>query len=187
MALSKVFQENIKNVSFSFLIGGITLLLFTINSYSYNSLIGTMFGYTTITFAILLLGIMSYATISSTTTEPTSWQSAILIMSQMSPFIFFLTILILSIVLTNSYLHKLTTTEVPKSFKSFNVTSIVLIITQTALLIYTLNKSSSSSDTPNISFFENRIENTKLKLLGIVNLIVLFTSFICIKYLSTDG
>ena len=179
MALSQEFQNNITNISFSFLFGGIVLLLFTINNYSYNSIIGTMIGYTTITFAIFLLSIMSYANIGISS-ELSFFASVSHIISQMSPYILFLSVLIFSIGITNSYLYKLTNTEIPKSFKSFNMTSIVLIIAQTALLIYTIKsgKSSSSND---------RIENSKLRLLGFINLIVLFTSFICIKYFTTDG
>lgn len=185
--LSLDFKNNIKNVSFSFLIGGIAILLLTLSSYTYNSIMGAMFGYSTIIFGILLLGIMTYSNIN-TEKEPSYWRAVVSIFSIISPFMIFLIILILSIVLMNLYLQKLITSEVPKLFKSFNVTSVVLIITQACLLIYNIkNTVDKPNENTSTSPFSSKIENAKLRLLGFVNLIVLFTSFICIKYLATDG
>lgn len=178
--LSEQFKDNIKNVSYSFLIGGVTLLVLTMNSYTYNSIIGMMFGYSTIIFGILLLGIMTYSSIE-TTVDQSYFEAVAHIFSIISPFMIYLTILVLSIVLLNVYLKKITTTELPSIFKSFNVTSVVLVITQALLLIYTIK------NTVDTDKFRNRVENAKLRLLGVVNMIILFTSFICIKYLTTDG
>ena len=86
---------------------------------------------------------------------------------------------ILSILMISAYFDKLTKHELPRSFHTFTIISIVFIAIQSGLFMYNSYKSNAEKI--------NSLEIAKLRFLGIINLIVLFTSFICLKYLTTDG
>lgn len=175
------FKENITNVSNVLLIGGITLILLTINIFTENGLLGASFGYLSIACAVILLMIMSFVEISSKQSmqESDLKTTMISLFSLFSPYFLFLAVLVLSTLMISAYFDKLTNHELPKSFHTFTIISIVFIVMQSGLFMYNAYKSNAEKI--------NSLEIAKLRFLGIINLIVLFTSFICLKYLSTDG
>lgn len=179
MEKQQSFKDNILNISNVLIIGGITLILLTINIFTENGLLGASFGYISIICAIILLMIMSFNQASDSLKDSDLKSTIISLFSLFSPYLLLLTILIFSVLFINAYFDKLTKIDLPKSFKSFTIISIVFIVIQCCLFLYNAFK----SDPTKI----NSIEIAKLRFLGIINLIVLFTSFICLRYFTTDG
>lgn len=174
------FKSNILNISNVLIIGGITLILLTINIFTENGLFGASFGYISIICAIILLMIMSFVEVSNSQLQNSDLKSTIIsLFSLFSPYLLLLIILICSVLLINIYFDKLTKIELPQSFRSFTIISIVFIVIQCGLFLYNAFK----SDPTKI----NSVEIAKLRFLGIINLIVLFTSFVCLRYFTTDG
>jgi hypothetical protein len=181
MEQQQSFKNNILNISNVLIVGGIALILLTINIFTENGLLGASFGYISIICAIILLMIMSFVEISKSQLQNQLDLKSTLIslFSLFSPYLLLLIILICSVLMINVYFDKLTKIELPQSFRSFTIISIVFIVIQCCLFLYNAFK----SDPTKI----NSIEIAKLRFLGIINLIVLFTSFISLRYFTTDG
>ena len=176
----ETFEENITNVSYALLIGGISLILFTINNFNQNGLLGATFGYMSIIFAITLLMMMTFEKTSRNLTVETPITTIMLKLFEVfSPYMLFLSVLFISVTIITFYFDKLTTIDLPQSYKSFTIMSVIFIIIQSGLFLYT-------SVNPNKKV-SNILETSKLRLLGVINLIIVFTSFICLKYNTTDG
>lgn len=176
MAVSSEFQSNITNVSYTFIIGGLMLIMLTMNNFSSNGLLGVMFGYVSIMIAVMLLMMITFVNVSDTNIAPTIFK----LLDVFSPFLLFLSTLAFSILIISVYYDKLSSSDVSASYKSFSMISVFFIIVQAIFLMYSLNYSTKQN-------IISSVEVSKLRLLGIINLIVVFTSFICLKYFTTDG
>ena len=174
------FKENVINISYAFLIGGISLILFTVNNFKHNSLLGATFGYMSILFAIILLMMMTFEeTSSKLTTEMPLFTIITRLFGMFSPYMLFITVLIMSITIISVYFDKLTSSTLSDSYKSFALMSIIFVVIQSALFLYTTSNPTHRSSAI--------VESSKLRLLGIINLIIVLTSLICLKYNTTDG
>jgi hypothetical protein len=173
------FKENIINISNVLIVCGIALIILTTNVFTENGLLGATFGYISIAFALILVMIMTFMEMSKNMEQSDFKTTIISLISIFSPYLLFLGVLVLTIVMISIYFDKLTTSELPPSFRTFTVISIVFIALQSLLIMYNAY----------ISSFEkiNSSEIAKLRFLGVINLIVLFSSFVSLKYLSTDG
>jgi len=173
------FKENIINISNVLIVSGIALILLTTNVFTENGLLGATFGYISIACALILVMIMTFMEMSKNMQESDFKTTILSLFSMFSPYFLFLAVLVLTVLMISTYFDKLTTNELPPSFRTFTVISIVFISLQSLLIMYNAY----------ISSFEkiNSSEIAKLRFLGVINLIALFSSFVCLKYLSTDG
>lgn len=176
MAVSSEFQSNITNVSYTFIIGGLMLIMLTMNNFSSNGLLGVMFGYVSIMIAVMLLMMITFVNLMDTNVVPTIFK----LLDVFSPFLLFLSTLAFSVLIISVYYNKLSSSDVSAAYKSFSMISVFFIIVQAIFLMYSLNYSTKQN-------IISSVEVSKLRLLGIINLIVVFTSFICLKYFTTDG
>jgi hypothetical protein len=151
------------------------LIIATLNNYSSNGLLGVMFGYVSIIIAVMLLMMITFVNLTDTVVP-----SFFKLLDAFSPFLLFLSTLAFSIVIISVYYDKLSTSDVSSSYKSFSTISVFFIIVQAILLMYSLNYSTKQN-------IISSVEVSKLRLLGIINLIVVFSSFISLKYFTTDG
>jgi hypothetical protein len=175
------FKDNILNVSNALMIGGIFLILLTINLFTENGLLGATFGYLSIIFAIALLMLIKVAEVSNNQNMQyyDTRTTIISLFSMFSPYLLLLMVLFLSVAIISFYFDKLSTIDLPNSYKTFTIISIVFIVIQSGLFAYNSYKSGTEKI--------NMVEIAKIRFLGIINLIVLFTSFISLNYLTTDG
>lgn len=166
------FEENIKTVSYIFLLGGLLLLLFTINIYGSNGLLGKLFGYISIIISIFLLLIPTFLSLNSNSTT----NIILKLFDELSPFVLFLAVLVLSSAIISLNFDKLSTTNLPDSYKSFTMISVILVVVQSLYFMYSA-----------VQIKKSIVDTSKLRLISIINLIVLFTSYISLTYMTTDG
>jgi hypothetical protein len=166
------FEENIKTVSYIFLLGGLLLLLFTINIYNSNGLLGKLFGYISIILSIFLLLIPTFLSLNTSSTT----NIILKLVDELSPFVLFLAVLVISCAIISLNFKKLSKRNLPDSYKSFASISVILVVVQSLYFMYSA-----------VQIKKSIVDTSKLRLISIINLIVLFTSFISLKYMTTDG
>jgi hypothetical protein len=170
------FDEIIPFVSYALIIAGTFVLLFTINSFTSNSILGKIIGYVSFFFAIIILLLPTFKRLAN---ESANLGPSIMIfklLDEMSPFLFFLASLVLSGIILSLYHHDFKTKVPSDSFKKFTAISSLLIIIQSIMFVYSYTQIKKSM-----------IDTAKLRLLGIINLIVVFSSYFAIKNFTTDG
>ena len=174
MALS--FDEVIPFVSYALIIAGTLVLMFTINNFTSNAILGKIIGYVSFFFAILILLLPTFKRLSVETMNSSPSITILKLLDEISPFLFFLGSVILSGIILSLY-HNDFKTKVPSdSFKKFTSISSILIIVQSLLFVYSYTQIKKSM-----------IDNAKLRLLGVINIIVVFSSYISLRYFTTDG
>jgi hypothetical protein len=170
------FEENIESISFCTLFAGIVVILLTINNFETNGVLGKMFGYGSIFFSILILLLPSFVKLSRETDNMNPYLILFKIYDEISPFILFLAVIIISIVILSMYYKKITSIVPSDSFTRFSIISSIFVIAQSIMFFYSYTQLKKSM-----------IETAKLRLLSIVNLMVVFTTYISLEYLTTDG
>ena len=165
------FEENIESISFCTLFAGIVVILLTINNFETNGVLGKMFGYGSIFFSILILLLPSFVKLSRETDNMNPYLILFKIYDEISPFILFLAVMILSM-----YYKKITSIVPSDSFTRFSIISSIFVIAQSIMFFYSYTQLKKSM-----------VETAKLRLLSIVNLMVVFTTYISLEYLTTDG
>jgi NADH:ubiquinone oxidoreductase subunit K len=163
MAMDPVLYGNITNISYSFLIGGLIVVLLTVGNRSEGALNGTITGYATATCAILfMLGLVYY-----------NHQGYIL--SMMIP----LAVFIYSFVLIGIYFEQIAHNHVSGYYTTFSYISVALIFTQVNMLF----TDKLYKETGTIS----QLTLSKMLLIATINILALISMGISLKYFSTDG
>ena len=174
-------NKNINDVSYALLYGGLVVIFFTIGSLNSNAVSGTIGGYSTAVMAILFLLALTYTNYTSTSINNNtfSWKTLGLIFL---PYLLLLGILGYSLSLVSIYFDDIANDRVSPYYKTFSYISIIFIIIQ----VYIFGKTTSTS-----AFLEKGVINSlslvKLILLGVINILVLISLAISLKYFSTDG
>ena len=166
------------NVSYAFLIGGLLVVLCTVGTYNENALIGTIAGYASATCATILLAGLTYATIITGNKTPT-WSN---ILSVLIPFIILFIIFGFSLASVSVYFDKIAQNKVSNYYGIFSSISVLFILMQVAMFF-----SATSQKTFRENGYMNGVTITKLLLLSVLNILVLITLGVSLKYFSTDG
>ena len=175
------FKRTLLNVCYSLMAGGITVLIMTVKSFSSNSVAGKTLAYSSIaaSVGILLLLVLSDSKIDTNESIGTVLGT---IFVSFSPFILLLAVLIASILLTSVYFKEIIKRPT-ESYKTMSSISSLFIIIQCVLFSFTMSDSIEASNTVKMS----ALDSAKLRLLSIINLIAIFSTFISLKYYTTDG
>ena len=169
--------NNLINVSYAFLFSGILIVFITIGIHNQNALIGTITGYCAAISGILLLGGLTYYTISSNKIWP-GWQK---MLYSLSPFIILLIILSLSMSYASIYFDRIANNKVTKYYSSFSYMSLIFVCFQVYFFVNAINqrefRERASLNAATVSI---------LNLFGVINMIILITLGITLKFYSTD-
>lgn len=178
---SSQFKRMLLNVCYSLMAGGITVLVMTINSFTSNSVMGKMLSFIAITVSVATLMLLVLNDINLDTNVPLGTLVMGIFVS-FAPFILLLFVLIGSMLLTSIYFDSII--KFPsESYITMSVVSTLFIIIQCIMFAFTMSDSIESSNTVKMS----ALDSSKLRLLSIINLIAIFTSFVSLKYMTTDG
>ncbi len=169
--------NNLINISYAFIFAGIFIVFITLGSHNENALIGTITGYGASIVGTLLLGGLTYYMISSNNIWP-GWKRLIY---SLSPFVMLLIILSLSLSYVSMYFNKIANNQITSYYSSFSYMSLIFVCFQLYYFISAINQR---------EFRERASLNTKsvsiLNLFGVINMIILITLGITLKYYSTD-
>ncbi len=179
--VSPQFKRMLLNGCYSLMAGGITVLIMTIKSFTSNSVAGKTLAYSAISVAVgtLMLVVLNDANIN--TSDPVGSVLANIFVS-FSPFILLLCVLVGSILLTSLFFNDITKSPT-ESYKTMSSISSLFIIIQCILFAFTMSDSIQETNTVKMS----SLDSAKLRLLSIINLIAIFSTFVSLKYYNTDG
>jgi uncharacterized membrane protein len=168
---------NLTNISYAFIIAGLLVVLLTVGSSNEGAVIATISGYSASACAILLLTGLTYTNITST-----QWPGIFKILNILTPFIILLVIFGLSIALVSKYFDRIVNNRVSQYYNLFSFMSVVFIFIQIMLFFSSIKE---------VEFKERGIIKpltiSKLILLGLINVIILISLGVSLKYSSTDG
>ena len=179
--ISSNINKNINNISYSLLYGGLIVVMLTLGSLNKDALSGTIGGYSASWIGILFLFALTYTNYSSSSiqNDSFSWKTLGLIFL---PYLILLGIIGYSLALIGIYFDNISSDRVSPYYSTFSYISIIFIFIQ----VYIFGKATSTS-----AFLEqgniNSLSLVKLILLGVINIIVLISLGISLKYFSTDG
>lgn len=167
------------NIYNSLIVVGIIIIISTMGSSSASSLTGTITGYSFIITGTLLL--MGYLMNNMKTTQ----QNASSIISQLitvGPFVVLIGILVYMVYLLSFYFSQITNGNVSSGYYSFMNIFIVLLMVQ-MFIFYNGTRDRNFIETGAIG----KATGLVLYFLEIINIIVVITLGIILKYFSTDG
>jgi hypothetical protein len=170
--------NNIINISYAFIIGGLIVVLLTVGTHNQNALIGTITGYAAATCATLLLAGLTYTTITTSYKKP-SWSS---ILTTLIPFMILCMIFGFSLALVSVYFDEIASNRVSDYYGLFSYISVIFIFLQVGLFF-----SASQQKAFRENGYIDKITLLQLLLLAIFNILALITLGISLKYFSTDG
>jgi hypothetical protein len=170
--------SNITNISYAFIFGGLIVVLMTVGTYNQNAVIGTISGYAAATCATLLLSCLTYLNIVTGNRKP-SWSN---IISVLVPFIVLFMIFGFSLALLSANFDKISQDKVGDYYRVFSYISVIFILIQ-VYMIHSATTLPVFRENGSI----NSLTSMKILLLAIVNIIVLVTTGVSLKYFSTDG
>ncbi len=174
-------ESSIKDISYALLYGGLIIVLFTIGTYNTAAVSGTLGGYAAAVLAILFLFSLTYTNYTSKSLNDNSFSWKILSLIFV-PYFILLGILGYSLAIISIYFDDITKDRVSPYYKTFSYISLIFIVIQ----VYVFGKTTSKPE-----FLDHGIISTlslvKLILLGVINIVVLISLFISLKYFSTDG
>ena len=170
--------ETIINISYAFLIAGLLVVFFTAGTYNENALIGTISGYAASTCATILLAGLTYSTLI-TGNRKASWKD---IFSILIPFIILFLIFGFSLALVSVYFDKISQDRVSDYYSLFSYMSVLFIIMQ-VYIIYSATTQKAFRESGNI----NGVTIVKLLLLSVINILILISLGVSLKFFSTDG
>lgn len=179
--VSSQFKRMLLNVCYSLMAGGITVLIITIQSFSKNAVAGKTLAYSSIcaSVGILLLMVLNDAKINTSDSIGVVLSN---IFVSFSPFILLLVVLVSSIIITSVYFNDIIKTP-SESYKTMSAISSLFIAIQCVLFAFTMSDSIEASNSVKMS----ELNSAKLRLLSIINLIAIFSTFVSLKYYTTDG
>lgn len=170
--------NNILNISYAFIIGGLIVVICTLGSHNKNALIGTITGYAASTCAVLLLASLTYTNITTGIKNPSIME----IIFTLIPFIVLIIIFGFSLALVSIYFNKIAENRISDYYGMFSFISVTFILLQ-VWIFFVATKQKAFRD----NGFINKVTLLKLLLLSIFNLLTLVTLGITLKYFSTDG
>jgi hypothetical protein len=166
------------NIYNSLIVVGIIIVISTVGSSSVSSLTGTITGYSfIITGTFLLMGYLMNSMNSSQNGSP--------IISQLitvGPFVVLIGILVYMVYLLSYYFNKITNGNVSASYSTFMNIFIVLLMVQ-MFIFYNGTRDKRFIETGAIG----KVTGLVLYFLEIINIIVVITLGIILKFFSTDG
>jgi hypothetical protein len=169
--------NNLVNISYAFIFSGILVVFLTVGSHNESALIGTITGYSASIAGTLLLGGLTYYMISSNKIWP-GWQR---MFYSLSPFVLLLIILGLSLAYVSIYFDKISNNKVTNYYSSFSYMSLIFVCFQLYFFVSAINqrefRERASLSPKSVSI---------LNLFGVINMIILITLGITLKYYSTD-
>ena len=175
------FKRMLLNVCYSLMAGGITILVMTVKSFSSNSVMGKTLAYSSIAVSV---GVLMLVVLSDSKIDTSDSIGNVLgnIFVSFSPFILLLGVLVSSILLTSIYFKDIVK-HPNESYKTMSSISSLFIIIQCILFSFTMSDSIEATNSVKMS----ALDSAKLRLLSIINLIALFSTFVSLKYYTTDG
>ena len=165
------------NIYNAFLIVGVIILLCTVGSSTSAGISGSITGYSFLIIGILLL--IGYLMKKMQSNPNSNILTSII---TFGPFLVFLGILIYMIYLLGVNFNKIASGNISSSYYNFMYIFIVLLMVQ----IYIFYNSIQSVQFKTTSTI-NSVTSTLIYLLELVNIIVVITIGIILKYFSTDG
>jgi len=166
------------NIYNSLIVVGIIIIICTIGSTSASNLTGTITGYSFIITGTLLL--MGYLMNNMNTSQTGS--SIISQLITVGPFVVLIGILVYMIYLLSYYFKQITNGNVASSYFNFMNIFIVLLMVQ-MFIFYNGMRDKRFIETGAIG----KVTGLVLYFLEIINIIVVITLGIILKYFSTDG
>lgn len=176
--LDQTLFTNIINICYAFIFGGLIVVLMTIGTHNKNALIGTISGYAAATCATILLTGLTYTTIITGNRKP-RWSD---IFSVLSPMLLLCIIFGFSLALVSVYFDAISQNKVSNYYGMFSNISVLFILIQ-VYIFYLATSDTTFRENGNI----NQVTSMKLLLLSVINILVLITEGISLKYFSTDG
>jgi len=170
--------NNIINISYAFLIAGLLVVLCTVGTYNENALIGTIAGYASASCATILLAGLTYTTIVTGNTNPT-WTN---ILSILIPFIILFLIFGFSLAIVSTYFDQIAQNKVSSYYSLFSSISVLFILIQ-VFMFY----SATSQKAFRENGYMSGVTVVKLLLFSVINILILITLGVSLKYFSTDG
>lgn len=176
--MNQYLFNNIINISYAFIIGGLIVVLLTVGTHNKNALIGTICGYAASTCATILLAGLTYTTITTGLKKPNLMET----ISILIPFLILFMIFGFSLALISIFFNNISENRVSDYYGMFSYISVIFIFLQVWIF---------SSVTQQKTFRENgyidSVTLLKLLLLAIFNILTLITLGVSLKYFSTDG
>ena len=180
--VSSPFKRMLLNVCYSLMAGGITVLIITIQSFSKNAVAGKTLAYSSICASVGILLLKSIVNDAKINTSDSIGVVLSNIFVSFSPFILLLVVLVSSILITSVYFNDIIKTP-SESYKTMSAISSLFIAIQCVLFAFTMSDSIEASNSVKMS----ELNSAKLRLLSIINLIAIFSTFVSLKYYTTDG
>lgn len=168
-------STNISYFLFAILIATIVSIFATIGLSSKNALESLIGEYSVMAGVLLLLMVLTTINIKSAGLSLFSFNSFITLF----PFILILAIISYYLVLLSIYFTRISTNKVSSYYQSFSNTMLVLLLTQIMLLVSSVGKSPINPSLPKKIF-------SVLMLLGTINMIVVITLGVILKFYATD-
>ena len=176
--ISKVY-ENYFNIIYALIIASMIIIFSTIGITDPNALIATISGYALSICSIVILVGLVYNNI--TISNPSiGW---IRLFISLFPFISLLLILSVSLSLVSIYFDRISSHKVSDYYYNFSKVSIIFIIAQLVILFSGLMGSKDSND---IGLITQKTASV-LMLMSVINMLLIITLGITLKYYSTDG
>jgi hypothetical protein len=174
-------NKNINNISYSLLYGGLIIVLLTLGTLNKSAVSGAIAGYSASWIAILFLFSLTYTNYSSSSIKNNSfsWKTLGLIFI---PYLILLGIIGYSLTLIGVYFDNISSDRVSPYYVTFSYISTIFIIIQVYIFG---NITSTNAFTKDGTI--NSLSLVKLILLGVINILVLISLGISLKYFSTDG
>ena len=169
---------NILNISYAFIFGGLIIVLMTTGTHNKNALIGTITGYSAAACATILIAGLIYSTIATGNKTPQLTD----ILTTLTPMILLFVIFLFSLTLVSLYFDNISQNRVSDYYGMFSNMSVLFILIQVYIFYQ-----ATSQKTFRENGYINRLTLMKLLLLSVINILILITEGVSLKYFSTDG
>jgi len=176
--INQYLFNNIINISYAFIIGGLIVVLLTVGTHNQNALIGTISGYAAATCATILLAGLTYTTIITGFKKP-QWSD---IITTLIPFLILFLIFGFSLALISVFFDNISENKVSDYYGMFSYISVTFILLQ-IWIFYSATQQKAFRE----NGFIDKVTLLKLLLLAIFNMLALISLGVTLKYFSTDG
>jgi hypothetical protein len=173
MKIERELYINLMNMAYAIIIAGFMIIIITTGSTNSNGLTGLIWGYSVLFVAILFFGTINWINVNGNPAFP--------LLKILAVFLNICGIIIILIVYLSMYFENIITNKVSNYYYSFSNLSTMFLAVQIILLF---------------SIFKPNVENNVLAvnktcsivlLLGLVNVIIVTTIGIVLKFYSTQG
>jgi hypothetical protein len=170
----------VSNIYYSLIAVGLIILLCAASTNSNNSLTSSMVGYSFMVVGLLILMGNLMHNLSLHKSNGGSYGASLFF--TIGPFLSIIGIIIYTLYLIGIYFDRITGGNVSQGYYNFSQISFLIIIIQ--LVVF-----ATGTQTPQYknTFVLSRAISLCLYLLSVINIIVLITMYVILKYFSTDG